>query len=195
MKSTNNEEKVEIIKPKSKKKSDNNSDIKNMYETNKKYISPILMGIVGLILLTNSDDIIILACYIIGGLILGFGIYNIVGYYQLKKQLNIENASKMSSGIVIITIGGIIILLASFIKSFLNLFLGVWLIASGIAKLITVSTLYNTDKKTANLCLIQSVIVILMGLYSILFQNIILTIIGAWMIICSIIDLYEIFKK
>ena len=194
MKSTD-DNKVEIIKPKSKKKIRQEEDLKQKYENNKKYISPILMGIVGLLLLTNSNDIIIFACYVIGALIVGYGVYNIISYSQLRKEFHIEDSKKLNTGIATIGIGLLVILLSGIIQTFLNLLLGIWLIITGVTKLINISNLYNSDRKTANLNLIEAVIVIAMGLYSVFFQNIILTVIGAWMIIGAGIELYNNLKK
>lgn len=186
--------KIELIKPKSKKQSKKEQDIKNSFNRNKKFISPILMGIVGLIFLTNSNTIIIYACYILGAIIAGFGIYNIIKYVQIKKELKIEDSIKLNYGIVSITIGLLIIVLAGIIETFLNIIIGAWLITTGVTKLIGISNLYNYDKKTANLNIIEAVIVIAMGLYTIFFQNIVLTIVGIWMIISAAIDLYNLLK-
>lgn len=183
---------VEIIKPKSKKQEKKENEFKAKFEQNKKYISPILLGVFGLIFLTNSNDIIIFACYILGAIIAGFGIYNIVKYNQIKQQLKIEDSQKLNTGIIFITIGLLIIVLASFIQTFLNLIIGIWLITTGITKLIGIS---EADRKTANLNLIQAFIVIAMGLYTIFFQNIILALVGIWMLISAAIDLYNILKK
>lgn len=187
-------EKIELIKPKSKKQAKKEQDIKNSFNRNKKFISPILMGIVGLIFLTNSNTIIIYACYILGAIIAGFGIYNIIKYIQIKKELKIEDSIKLNYGIVSITIGLLIIVLAGIIETFLNIIIGAWLITTGVTKLIGISNLYNYDKKTANLNIIEAVIVIAMGLYTIFFQNIVLTIVGIWMIISAAIDLYNLLK-
>lgn len=187
-------EKVDLIKPKSKKQAKKEQDIKDSFNRNKKFISPILMGIVGLIFLTNSNTIIIYACYILGAIIAGFGIYNIIKYVQIKKELKIEDSIKLNYGIVSITIGLLIIVLAGIIETFLNIIIGAWLITTGVTKLIGISNLYNYDKKTANLNIIESVIVIAMGLYTIFFQNIVLTIVGVWMIIGAAIDLYNLLK-
>lgn len=189
------EENVEIIKPKSKKQEKKENEFKAKFEQNKKYISPILLGVFGLIFLTNSNDIIIFACYILGAIIAGFGIYNIVKYNQIKQQIKIEDSQKLNTGIIFITIGLLIIVLASFIQTFLNLIIGIWLITTGITKLIGISELYTSDRKTANLNLIQAFIVIAMGLYTIFFQNIILALVGIWMLISAAIDLYNILKK
>jgi len=187
-----NEEKIEIIKPKSKKQQKKENEFKEKY---RKFISPILLGVIGLIFLTNSNEIIMYACYILGAIIAGFGIYNIVKYNQMKKQLKIEDSSKLNTGIIFITIGLLIILLASIIQTFLNLIIGIWLIVTGISKLIGISELYINDRKTANLNIIQAFIVIAMGLYTIFFQNIVLTIVGIWMLISAALDLYNLLKK
>lgn len=187
-------EKVELIKPKSKKQEKKEQDLRDSFNKNKKFISPVLMGIVGFIFLTNSNTIIIYACYILGAIIAGFGIYNIIKYIQLKNQLKIEDSVKLNTGIISIAIGLLVILLSSVIETFLNIIIGAWLIITGVTKLIGISELYSVDKKTANLNIIEAIIVIAMGLYSIFFQNIVLTIIGMWMIIGAGIDLYNLLK-
>ncbi len=187
-------EKVELIKPKSKRQEKKEQDLRDSFNKNKKFISPVLMSIVGFIFLTNSNTIIIYACYILGAIIAGFGIYNIIKYIQLKNQLKIEDSVKLNTGIISIAIGLLVILLSSVIETFLNIIIGAWLIITGVTKLIGISELYSVDKKTANLNIIEAIIVIAMGLYSIFFQNIVLTIIGIWMIIGAGIDLYNLLK-
>lgn len=195
MKSKDKEkENVELIKPKSKKQEKKEQDLRDSFNKNKKFISPVLMGIVGFIFLTNSNTIIIYACYILGAIIAGFGIYNVIKYIQLKNQLKIEDSVKLNTGIISIAIGLLVILLSSVIETFLNIIIGAWLIITGVTKLIGISELYSVDKKTANLNIIEAIIVIAMGLYSIFFQNIVLTIIGIWMIVGAGIDLYNLLK-
>lgn len=195
MKNHKNEEKIELIIPKSKKKTRNEEKLKTEFVKNRKFVSPILLGIIGLILLTNSNEVIIYACYIIGALIAGFGIYNIIKYTQIKNKLKIEDPIKLNTGIIAITIGLLIIILSSIIQTFLNIIIGIWLISTGTTKLIGISNLHAIDKKTANLNIIEALILIAMGLYTIFFQNIVLTIVGIWMLISASIDLYNLLKK
>lgn len=184
-------EKTELIKPKSKKKKNTEDD----FSKYKKYISPTLMGIIGIVFLTNSNDIIIYACYILGAIIAGFGTFNIIKYLQAKKQFNFEDPIVLNTGIICITIGIIFIVLASIIKTFLNLIVGIWLITTAISKLIGINALYTIDRKSANLFTIEAFILLAMGLYTIFFQNIILTIVGIWLIISAVIDLYNLLNK
>ena len=191
MKYNDNGQEIEIIKPNSNKKK-KKEKFNQTQENNNKFISSIIMGIIGIIFLTNSDDIIIYSCYIIGSLVIGFGIFNILSYEQIKKQIKIKDSKKLNNGILTIAIGLIIIILSNIIKTFLNIIIGVWLITNGVTKFITTKDL---DTKNKNFGLIESIIYIAMGLYSILIQNIILTLIGIWMIVASIIDIYSKLKK
>ena len=188
----NDDNKIELIKPKSQKQKLREDNIKQTIDKNKNIILPALMGIVGIIFLTNSNDIIIYSCYIIGALIAGFGIYNVIRYAQIREQLKIEDTKKLTSGIILIAIGILVVLLASVVQTFLNLLIGLWLIITGIMKIIDSG---KVDTRTKNFYLIESIIYIGMGLYSIFFQNILLTIIGIWMIIASGIELYNQLKN
>ena len=189
MKYDDNGTEVEIIKPKSKKKKVKEEKIKQTVCKNSSFISPILMGLIGIVFLTNSNNIIIYAFFIIGALIMGFGLYNILGYSQIKKQMKIDDNAKLTTGCITIAIGLTIIILASFIQTFINLLIGVWLIYVGVTKLIKIGNSKNTFE------LIESIIYIALGLYSMFFQNIILTLLGIWMIIASVIDIYNKLKK
>lgn len=187
-----NDEKVELIKPKSKKKKNEKYTIKDTYNNHKNLLLPIVMLLIGIVFLTNSNDVIIYAFYIIGAIIISFGIYNVIRYLQIKEQLKIEDSNKLTTGIITIAIGLLIILLSSIIQTFLNILIGLWLIVTGFKKIIESN---NVDTKTKNFYLVEAVIYIGMGIYSIFFQNILLTIIGIWMIIGSIIEIYSQLKK
>lgn len=186
------DEKVELIKPKSKKKKNEKYTIKDTYNNHKNLLLPIVMLLIGIVFLTNSNDVIIYAFYIIGAIIISFGIYNVIRYLQIKEQLKIEDSNKLTTGIITIAIGLLIILLSSIIQTFLNILIGLWLIVTGFKKIIESN---NVDTKTKNFYLVEAVIYIGMGIYSIFFQNILLTIIGIWMIIGSIIEIYSQLKK
>lgn len=192
MKLNRNKDKIEIIKPKSKKKKMYEDNIRQKYEDNKKFIFPILMAIIGFIFLTNSNDVIIYSCYVTGALVAGFGIFKVISYLQIKQQLNIEDSNKLFIGIVTISIGILIIILASIIQTFLNLLIGSWLIVTGVAKIINLN---NVNAKEKNFNLIEAIIYITTGLYSVLFQNIVLMIVGIWMIIGASIEIYNLFKN
>lgn len=182
---------VEIIKPDSKKKQEKDK-VFNKY---KSFIAPIAMALIGLILFTNSNQVIIYAFYIIGALIAGFGVYNIIRYSQLKKELSIDDNTKLTLGIVGIAFGLLIVLLSGFIQTFLNLLIGLWLILTGTVKLLNIADIMKANKNNGYIVIGESAIYILMGLYSIMVQNIVLTIVGAWMMIGAFFELYKLLRK
>ena len=67
--------------------------------------------------------------------------------------------------------------------------IGLWLILNGLAKL---ALAFKVKEKFAPF-LVLSIILILAGMYCILFQNVILVIVGGFLIASATIDLYNYF--
>lgn len=166
-------EKTTLIKPKKVKENEKNE---------LKILTPIIMLILGIILLTDSSKAVIIIFYIIGAIFLLIGIYNLISYYKLKKELNIEDNNKLILSTSTLFIGIVILLLSGAIETFLRFIIGFVLIYSGIRN--TVVALHGKNY----FILIVGIGLIGIGLYTILAQNIVLQIIGALLIIASIID-------
>ena len=172
-------EKTTIIKPKK---------VQDKETKNYELISSIIMLIIGIILFTNSSKAIVIVCYCIGTAISIFGGYNLLNYYRLKKELNIENTNNLIVGITSLFIGIILILLASAIETFLRFIIGVILIISGIKKIKT--SLDNNNY----IILTTGIIIVAIGLYTILAENIVFAIVGLLLIVSSIIDIFKYYK-
>lgn len=169
-------QKTTIIKPqKVKEKEKKNYDL----------IGSIIMLIIGIILLTNSSKAVIIVCYCIGGAIAAFGAYNLINYYRLKKELNIENNTNLILGVTTIFIGIIIIILASAIETFLRFIIGAVLVVSGIKKIKSSIDFRNYFVLTAGIILVA------IGLYTILAENIIFAIVGLLLIVSSVLDIIK----
>lgn len=171
-------EKTTLIKPKSNKK-----------EINKDLISSIVMLIIGLILLTNSSQAVIVVCYCLGIVAILIGGYNLVNYYKLKKELNIENTNYLVIGVMAFFIGLIIIILSSAIETFLRFIIGIVLIFSGINKIIN-SISFNNYVES-----LEGILLVIGGLYTIIAENIVFIIIGLLLVISSIYDLITYYKN
>lgn len=174
------EEKTTLIKP---------QKIKEKENERLKMLTPLILLIIGIILFTNSDKLIILICYVIGFAVLIFGIYNLIKYYRLKKELNFDDNTSLVIGGSISFLGILIILLASAIEIGIRYIIGFGLIYNGYKKL----TISFSNKNYITLT--EGIILILLGLYSILAKNIVFTIIGLLLIISSIIDLINLYLK
>lgn len=173
-------QKETLIKPKKNKE----KDAKN-YEL----VSSLVMLIIGIILLTNSSKAVILVCYFIGSAIIIFGSYHLLSYYRLKKELNIEKTTSLILGVTSVFIGLIFILLASAIETFLRFIIGIILIINGIKRITSSIDFRNYIE------LVIGIILVALGLYTILAENIVFAIIGALLIVSSVMDIIKYCKE
>lgn len=169
-------QKTTIIKPKKVKEKETNSY---------KLIANIIMIVIGIILLTNSSKAVIIVCYCIGTIIALFGAYNLFNYYRLKKELNIESNTNLILGVTTVFIGMIMIILAGAIETFLRFIIGMILVISGIQK--TKTAIDRKDYFT----MVIGIVLIAIGLYTILAENIVFAIVGLLLILSNIIDIIK----
>ena len=146
----------------------------------KKKKSPLLVSlltlILGCMLLTNNNKVVVWTCYIIGAVALIIGLYNVFSKQISKKEGN-----------VIVAV--LLFILAGTIEVTLRMIIGLWLILNGLAKL---ALAFKVKEKFMPF-LVLSIILILAGMYCILFQNVILVIVGGFLIASATIDLYNYF--
>ena len=166
-------EKITLIKPKKHHK----KETKDF-----KIIEPILLFILGIILLTNSSKIVIIVFYVIGSIFALIGIYNLISYHKLKKDLGIEDTTKLVFGTSTLFIGFMILILSSAIETFLRFIIGILLLYNGLKNTLIAINIKNYYTLPIGILLIG------MGLYTILAENIILQIIGVLLITASVID-------
>lgn len=172
------EEKTTLIKPKKEK------DIKDQ-----KLLSSIIMLIIGIILLTNSSKAVIIVCYCLGFISMILGAYNLYNYYNIKTKLHMDNTSNLVIGVASIFIGFIIVILAGAIETFLRFIIGLVLLYNGIKKTMDGVTFKNYVELSIGIVLIAC------GLYTILAENIVFMIVGALLVISSVIDLIDMYKQ
>lgn len=168
---------------------------KDKQKSTKGLIESIILLILGIVLVTNSNSIVTITFQIIGALTIVIGIYRIMRYMNLKKQFKTEDTESLTSGIIIIAVGLLIILLASILEVGLRYIIGIYLIWSGINKTIIASTLKNYDQKLFTIRMITGIIYITLGLYTILIANAALIIIGILLIISSLFDIIACLKN
>lgn len=152
-------------------------------------LGPLLMLLIGIILFTNSSKAVIFIFYSVGVLAILFGIFRLVSYYRLKKELKVEDNAKMVMGSSSIFIGIVIILLAGAIEAFLRFILGFVLLVNGIRK-----TIFSLNQRNY-VVLLEGILFVGIGLYTILAENIVFQIVGVLLIVSSIIDFIEFLKE
>ena len=160
------------------------------YSNSKSILLPIVYLILGIILAFKSNEAIKLLFYIIGILIIVYGVKMLITYYQNKNNL-LYKSINLSISIISIIIGVLLIALSGVLEISIRYILGFFLIYIGVSKLFTQISFQNY--KLINV--FSNAVLILLGLYSILFSNAVLVIIGWLLILNAIILFWEYLKN
>lgn len=158
-------------------------------------ISSIIFFILGAIIFTKPEIIVLFISYVIGGLMIVIGLFKCVKNYLDIKKDNSISSKEMVTGIILIIIGLVFILLADVIEALVRLVIGGWILFSGINRLIHALRL---NKKTRRfiIFLILSLLLIGTGLYTILEANLAFQTIGIVLMVYSFIEIFGyIFNK
>ena len=169
--------KAEIIKPK-----------KEMKEA-RSLLNPIIYLVLGLLLMFKSNEVVELLFYILGIIIIIYGIKSFVVYYQNKDVVQYKNIN-LTVAIASVIIGVLLIVLSGVLEASIRYVLGFFFIFMGVSRILT-SISFNNYK---NFSTLSNIILIALGIYSIFFSNAVLVIIGAILVINAIILFIEYFK-
>jgi len=154
----------------------------------------IIFLILGVILFTNPGGILKFLSYIVAGILLIPGIFNILSYYRTLKKLNIEEHGTLIRGIILIILSIVVVVFASFVETTIRLVCGGWIIYSGVIKLIEAIKTKN-DKITFYIGLGVSILMILCGFYVALAVNLVFSLIGLFVMIYAILDIVSYVSK
>lgn len=151
-------------------------------------ISSIIFLILGAIMFTRPDAIILFISYVIGGIMILIGAFKCLKNYLDVKKDNNTSSKEMIFGILLIVIGLVFIFLANVIEALVRVVIGGWILFTGINRLINALKL---DKKTRRfiIFLVLAILLIIAGLYTILEANLAFKTIGLVLMIYSIIEI------
>ena len=151
-------------------------------------INSIIFFILGAIIFTRPEIIILFISYVIGGIIIIIGLFKCIKNYLDIKKDNTISSREMISGIVLIIIGLVFILLAGVIEALVRLVIGGWILFSGINRLINSLEISKKNKQFI-IRLILSFLLIGVGLYTILESNLAFKTIGLVLMVYSVIEI------
>lgn len=151
-------------------------------------IYSIILLVLGIFLTFNSSGVLNTIFNIMGILVILFGIYRFFVYYRLKSQLKVDDSSILMSAIMSILFGVLIILLSNVLTTTIQIITGIWLLFIGISRL-SEADITNLKEKSNLIMVIGSVIIVLLGLYTIFSENVLFVVLGIILIIYSILDI------
>ena len=159
--------KTEIVKP-----NKNNKEPKSL-------ITPIVYLFLGVILAFKSNEATKFLFWIIGVIVILYGIKTLIEYYHNKDLAQYKNIN-LTIAIASIIIGLLLIILANAIEIGLRYILGFFLIYFGVSRILTQISFQDYKNMTA----LSNIILIIMGIYSIFVSNAIFVVIG-WILIAN----------
>lgn len=171
-------DKTEIIKPKKDGK------------VSKNVLTPIIYLILGVILAFKSDEAVKLVFYILGIIVIIYGIKSLITYYQNKDNMQFKNIN-LSIGVISILIGALLIILAGALNLGIRYILGFFMIFIGVSRLLSDYSLSNYK----NFNTMSNIVLIILGIFSIFVSNAVLVIIGWILIVNSALLFFEYFKN
>lgn len=158
-------------------------------------VSSILFLILGAVMWTKPEAVVIITTYIFGGILILIGLFKCVKNYLDVKKDNETKSTEMIIGIVMIILGIVCIFLAGVVEAFVRLVIGGWILFSGINRLVNSFYLQKKDSKFW-VSLILSLILIGGGIYTILEVNLAFKAIGIVLMIYAILEIINyIFNK
>lgn len=158
------------------------------YESKKNLVTPVLFFIVGLILFLNPSGVVNFISYIFGGVFLALGI----GKYVADNKRIDKTTGDTFYSVVMIILGAIFIFFSGAIEFLIRLAIGLWIIVNAINTIAIGANLAKLEKK-AVVTLIIGFILLLMGLYTILVENLVLSTLGLVILIYAILEIVDYF--
>lgn len=169
---------IEIIKPKGEK------------QDNKSLVTPVMYFVLGLMLAFFSNQVVQMFFYIVGIIVIIYGIKSFLDYYRNKDSVQHKNIN-LSIAIVSILIGILLMVLSNVLEASIRYVLGFFLIFMGVTRLLTQYS-FGDYKSIATL---SNITLVIMGVYSIFVSNAIFVIVGWILIANAVILLWEYFRK
>ena len=157
------------------------------YASQSSLINSIIFFILGGILFTSAEKVISTLSIIIGVLMASTGIIELVIYFINRKK-EISKTKDLGSGIALLIISIIFIFFANIVEQIIRFIIGAWILFSGINRLINALSINKKDKKFLPLLIIAALLIIV-GIYTIVIGDVVLSTIGIIMMIYAGIDI------
>ena len=151
-------------------------------------IYSIIFFILGAIIFTKPEVIILFISYVIGGIFTIIGLFKCIKNYLDIKKDNSISSKEMIAGILLIIIGLVFISLAGVIEALVRLVIGGWILFTGINRLINSLTIKTKNRKFI-VRLVISLLLIGVGLYTILESNLAFKTIGLVLMVYSFLEI------
>lgn len=155
-------------------------------------ITSLAFTIMGFVIAYNPNEIFQLISYILGGILIIFGLIKVIEYFKMKDNNDLYS-DEIVYGSIAILLGIVVIVCNGMIETLLRILIGLWIIYSGVMRIDISLKLQkaNIDNKIWVAVLIIALIMLICGTYIIANPGAVMVTIGIIMIIYGIMDIIE----
>lgn len=153
-------------------------------------LSSIVFLLLGIILVNHPEDTIKVVSYILGGLLIAFGIIRLFTYFSSRDKFQYYDFNLMLGSLSFL-VGLVIIVFGSSIASIFGIILGLWIVLSSINRINLSFKLKDSGIKYWYISLVISLLILICGLYVVFSPELILVTLGTILIIYSIMDIIQ----
>ena len=146
--------------------------------------------VLGLILINHPEGTIKVVSYILGGLLIIFGVFRLGTYFSTREKFAYYDFN-LTVGALCFLAGLIIIVFGTAIASLFGIMVGIWIVLTAINRINFAFRLKEEKVKYWYVSLIIALLVISAGLYIIFAPELILITLGYLLISYSIMDIIQ----
>lgn len=153
-------------------------------------VESLVFAILGIILVWQKDAIMSIIAYILGAVFILLGLIKVINYVQAKGKSDLYNY-ELVYGLMSIIIGIVIMVYSAQITKIFGIIIGIWIVYSAIVRASSSLKLRVLKSNIWIYSLVIAIIMLICGLVVIFNTGAIIEVIGAIMIVYSILDIIE----
>lgn len=155
-------------------------------------ITSLCFAILGLVIAYNPNTTFQIISYVLGGILIVYGVIKILEYFRIK-DINSMYSAELSFGVIAALFGIVVIVCSDMIEAMIRVLIGIWIIYSGIMRLGLAMNLQkiDTDNKIWLTVLFIALAMLICGIYIVLNPGTVMMTIGIIIVIYAIMDIIE----
>ncbi|MBR6690258.1 MAG: DUF308 domain-containing protein [Bacilli bacterium] len=152
-------------------------------------IYSLLFLVIGIMLLNKTEDIITIVSKAIGSVLILIGIIKAIIYIYMKGKIGDYSTSKLVMALMFICLGILFVLFSSTLSFSIRIILGLWVLFSGVNRIIFAISVKSMDKKGFLVYLITALLMSILGV--LLVSGVFDQIIGIIIIVYAIMEIVD----
>lgn len=152
-------------------------------------ICALLFLVLGIMLLTSTEDLITTVSKVIGSILIVIGIIKSIIYIYMKGKVGDYSISKLAFALGFICFGSLLIFLSGTLSFAIRTIVGIWILFAGINRIIFAISIKSMDNKGFLVYLLTALLMFILGV--LIISGILDQLIGLLIIIYSIIEIVD----